>query len=554
MDTGADPLPKVGTEIDISMNELEWPQILINEIVEDIELSITEVEAQAEPVIMADSTEEPKEAAAEQPKEGAAEESKEAEPKEAEQPKEAEAAESKEEDRTNPIIDAPPPPLPTPVFSLGENYSRCYSGSRKARPLRERSQPSNKRQKTDAPKKGIKGKKHPKKSEPAEPPQPQPPVDPLVKLAQMSRLVTDMSPYYTHALISRIVFAKPQQPLYDFSGKTKPSVIKIIIPAPKNPATFLAVAHMRLQYFTGYVFEWEIRIAELAKEKPAFEQKNPLKFKFDKPTLFSTGSQVVKAARQLLIENQRVRWRFKWLVARWIAAKSRKRSIGADRDVNTLEPIPEEEQVKIVCMKTRCLYVFSGSALQKSVRACLEAQNMSIPSVKAPQNPFNNLPFTYGQMLEVYHQLLGWCFKKRKTIPSIIALYRETGFRPGWLQKIHHNFIQYRATHTFMRNDDTTNEFFLDNLENMLETYEQALHEFPNEILTKQRFRYWLSKDPTHYLLKCWRFLVGDFWYYEQTTNLIREHWRSDGSIINDIIILLKASESKLRNLLRDYR
>jgi hypothetical protein len=537
MDSCTDPPPKVGTEIDIPMNDLEYPQIVINEIVEDIELTNTMTSAPV-PLVVVDITEPIAEA-------------KEAEAKETEV-KEAEV-EAKEADGTNPILDAPTALTSNAPFCLGENYSRCYSGSRKARPLRDRSQPSNKRQKTEPPKKGVKRKNQAKKSKPVEPVQPQP-VDPLVRLAQMSRLVTDMSPFYTHALISRIVFAKPQEPLYDFSGKTKAGIVKIIIPAPKNHVTFLAAAHMRLQYFTGYIFEWEIRIAELAKEKPAFEQKSSLKFKFDKPTVFSTGSQVVKAARQLLITNQRVRWRFKWLVARWIAAKSRKRSIGADRDVNTLEPIPEEDQVKLVCMKTRCEYVFSGSALQKSVRACLEAQNMSIPSVKAPQNPFNNLPFTYGQMLEVYHQLLGWCFKKRKTIPSIIALYRETGFRPGWLQKIHHNFIQYRATHTYMRNDDTTNEFFLDNLENMLETYEQALHEFPPEILTKQRFRFWLSKDPTHYLLKCWRFLVGDFWYYEQTTNLVREHWRSDGSIINDIIILLKASESKLRNLLRDYR
>jgi len=515
------------------MNELEWPQIVINEIVEDIDLATTTTEQSAPHALDTEAA-----PAVEAPQ-------LEALP--------AEAVQAKTDDRTNPIIDMPTALTSTATFCLGENYSRCYSGNRKARPFRDRSQPSNKRQKTEPPKKGVKGKKSVKKSEPIEPP-PQP-VDPLVKMAQMNRLVTDMNPFYTHALISRIVFAKPQQPLYDFSGKTKPALIKIIIPAPKNSATFLAVAHMRLNCFTGYLFDWEIRIAELAKERPAFEQKNSsLKFKFDKPTLFSTGSQVVKAARQLLIQNQHVRWRFKWLVGRWIAAKSRKRSIGADRDVNTLEPIPEDEQVKIVCMKTRCEYVFSGSALQKSVRACLEAQNMSIPSVKAPQNPFNNLPFTYGQMLEVYHQLLGWCFKKRKTIPSIIALYRETGFRPGWLQKIHHNFIQYRATHTYMRNDDTTNEFFLDNLENMLETYTQALNEFPPEILTKQRFRFWLSKDPTHYLLKCWRFLVGDFWYYEQTTNLVREHWRSDGSIINDIIVLLKASEYKLSNLLREYR
>jgi hypothetical protein len=204
-------------------------------------------------------------------------------------------------------------------------------------------------------------------------------------------------------------------------------------------------------------------------------------------------------------------------------------------------------------MKTRSVYVFSGHTLLKSIRGNLESQNSSIPAIKAPQNPFTNLPFSYGQMLEVYHKLLGWCYAKRKPLPPIIALYRETGFRTGWLVKLHHNYVQYRATHAYIKNDDTNGEFFLDNLENMFETYVGAFRIDP-ELMTKQRFRFWLTKDPNHYLLKCWRYLVADFWYYEQTHNLVREHWRADAHIIHDIVVLLNASEQKLRNLLREYR
>ena len=37
-----------------------------------------------------------------------------------------------------------------------------------------------------------------------------------------------------------------------------------------------------------------------------------------------------------------------------------------------------------------------------------------------------------------------------------------------------------------------------------------------------------------------------DYWHYEQTSQLIREHWRSEGSIIYDLDVLVLASEKFL--------
>jgi hypothetical protein len=66
-----------------------------------------------------------------------------------------------------------------------------------------------------------------------------------------------------------------------------------------------------------------------------------------------------------------------------------------------------------------------------------------------------------------------------------------------------------------------------------------------------QRFAAWFKKDPTHYLIRAWRMIVADYWYYEQTGHLAREHWRSELSIVHDIDVLLKASEVFLRSALR---
>jgi len=46
------------------------------------------------------------------------------------------------------------------------------------------------------------------------------------------------------------------------------------------------------------------------------------------------------------------------------------------------------------------------------------------------------------------------------------------------------------------------------------------------------------------------RLIVADYWYYEQTNHLAREHWRTDACIVKDIDILLKASESILQRIL----
>ena len=378
------------------------------------------------------------------------------------------------------------------------------------------------------------------------------PVDPYIKLTRISRLLTDVNPYYNRALAHRNVFKKPEPTFLNKPSLADLTEIKIILPHPKTITTYLDIAHMRIEYFKGRIFDWEIYHGELCKEKSTFDYRTTV-LKKHEPNMFNTGPPFLRAVRELMRKNQNVRWLFKRLVALWIARKCRKRRIGADRDLITLEEIPQSEQIEIVCMSTRCIYTFTGHTLSRAVRSNLEAQNIAIPCVKTPLNPFTNIPFTYGQMVEVYYKLLGWCHSKRKGLPSIIALYRETGFRSGWLTKVHHNYIQYRATHAYIKNDDTSGEFFLDNLENLLDTFSLALAEFEPDILTKQRFRYWFSKDPNNYLLKNWRYLVADFWYYEQTHNLVREHWRSEDTIIQDMRTLIKASEYKLKNIIREY-
>jgi hypothetical protein len=94
--------------------------------------------------------------------------------------------------------------------------------------------------------------------------------------------------------------------------------------------------------------------------------------------------------------------------------------------------------------------------------------------------------------------------------------------------------------------DDITGEFFFENLEVMFDSFATYLTPYGSLIET-DNFRDWLNSDPTHYMLKNWKQLVCDYWHYKQSDHLIREHWRGEMTILYDIEILLKASDSILR-------
>jgi hypothetical protein len=147
-----------------------------------------------------------------------------------------------------------------------------------------------------------------------------------------------------------------------------------------------------------------------------------------------------------------------------------------------------------------------------------------------------------------------WCYKKRRPMPPIIALYRETNFNIFELAKFHNNYLQYKATNTLLLDGDITNGFFLENLAIMLEAYDSSLLDYAEEEISIARFKLWARFEQHNPLIKMWKQLIADYWYYEQTSILIRDGWRSDNDIIIDITVLLHASRYKLLNIYNEYR
>jgi len=378
------------------------------------------------------------------------------------------------------------------------------------------------------------------------PPQPPPSPETLAnKVAFYCRTLQNINPLVARERYIFHVYAKPKP--FTIRASTAPLEIRYLYPYRNTVINNEWLAHMHIQYFKGKHTEWCMKLAEMQGDRRNPFPKTEFGFKVPWPNPFIMTNDIVKEAQRLFDQNQVWRWSMKNLLRMWVYRKALRRIIGEDTDMITMEPIPPEEQCRVVCMQTRSIYIFSGSTLLKSMKSNIECQVAGIPEVKAPKNPFTNLPFTYGQMLELYNQLMIWCAKKGRPFPTSMSLYREVAFRPYLMIKLHHNYLQYRATIASFLDDDTRGTVFLENLDTILESYSHTMTNYNENTMSIQRFAAWLRRDPTHYLIRAWRLIVADYWYYEQTNHLAREHWRSELSIVHDIDVLLKASEHLLR-------
>ena len=354
------------------------------------------------------------------------------------------------------------------------------------------------------------------------------------------------NPFYVtskaHALVH---LHKP--PSFDkkFSGQIK--IIKPLTPIRTIENIF---AYRALINHSGSLFAWQVKLGQMDITGELFKlPKSRLKYR---KQIYNTN--IYNEAEAIFERNQWLRWQFKRILNAWLTKKSHKRIIGADCDLISGDPVLPQEQIKIISLKTRTVYVFSGHVLLKNTKTCLENQVGAIPTVKPPNNPFTNTAFTYGEIIEVHNQILAWCAKKGHAFPAILALYRDYKFKAYLLSRLNNNYLQLKAAETFILNDDINGDFFAEAMEALLEEYDDLLNvEFDTIIVSQQRFRFWNRIEPKHHLLITWKKFAAHFWYYKQTDQAPRENWHSYSSIYVDLVILIRASIPKLENLYKEF-
>jgi len=339
---------------------------------------------------------------------------------------------------------------------------------------------------------------------------------------------------------------------FDPCNTTKPGQIRVFLHKPPNPQDVLAIATQRLRRFSGTFQEWQVFLKDLQLDKDMFKSSFIFKSKPNRITEFNT--QIADAAQYIFQYNQHFRWIFKRAVGRWLHRRASSRVIGEDRDIITLEPVKPADRIAIICLITRSTYIYSAGSLLKSIISNLEIQVEAIPQPKQPINPYTNIPFTYAQMQNLYFELMMWCATNRKTIPPVLALYKESNFNPDLLSKIHHNYIQYRAGKNYFTREEDDEEFFIDNLKALLDAYEPLIRPAERPSINILKFKCWYKLDQNHYLMKQWKSLVSDYWYYTQTEHFSREYWTSENSVMMDVRTLLVASKNTLDTIIHMYR
>jgi hypothetical protein len=376
--------------------------------------------------------------------------------------------------------------------------------------------------------------------------------DPAEISKEIYQYLPDVNPYYAFPRIEQMSLIT-YKCIFSFIKNPSLSYINIIIPIDKK--NLLTVwTYNQIAYKSGTLFDWQVILGKLDINGTLFKfptkKRVYINNKKFKPIL---NSDIYEEACRVFSYNQWVRWQLKRIVNAWINKKCKLRVIGEDNDIITCEPIPKKDQVRIISVRNRTEYVFSGNVLLKTVKSCLDGQYASIPNIKTPRNPYTNTIFTYGEMNEVYNRILKWCAKKGKALPGIIGLYREHQFRNNLVLRIHNNYVQINATHNYILNDDITGEFFIETIQILLEDFSEQLFKDFDDVIGYQHFRLWNKIEPKHHLLLCWKKLAADFWYYKQTEQFPREHWKNESSILVDTIILLRASNDKLIYIINDY-
>ena len=371
--------------------------------------------------------------------------------------------------------------------------------------------------------------------------------DQFKEINEIISLFETENPFYvTSKAVALVRLKKPPS----FDKKTNDGKIRIIKPMSMTATIENLFAYRSLAHHEGTLFDWQVILGQMDFTGELFNlPKSSLKQ--TKP-IYNTN--IYSEAESIFEKNQWLRWQFKRLLNKWLTKKSHKRIIGADCDLITGDPVPPQEQIKVISITTRTVYIFSGHVLLKNTKTCLENQVGAIPTVKAPNNPFTNTPFTYGEIIQVHNEILAWCGKKGKAFPAVLALYRDYKFKNYLLSRVNNNYLQLKAAETYILNDDVTGEFFSEAIEGLLEEYEDLLNvEFDSIIVSLQRFLFWNRHDPKHYLLITWKKFAAHFWYYKQTEQAPRENWRSYNSIYVDLVILIRASMMKLENLYKEY-
>jgi hypothetical protein len=157
----------------------------------------------------------------------------------------------------------------------------------------------------------------------------------------------------------------------------------------------------------------------------------------------------------LLIREMRMRW----LVRKWITRVRERiytrRSVGADCDLYTTEPVPDDAAVHVRDRATRTRYTFHALTLCRSITSGLRHHSFGIPNPTSPKNPYTNIPWSYTQGMVITEQILMYCARHHVRIPRDVLSFRESDYCIRRYLTAHKRPLSILAAADFLKSDCT---------------------------------------------------------------------------------------------------
>jgi hypothetical protein len=215
------------------------------------------------------------------------------------------------------------------------------------------------------------------------------------------------------------------------------------------------------------------------------------------------------------VQEYKLRWAFRNVLNRWRIHYMDKRFKKEIDPITLADPVKE---VFVYDWSVKKKFVFDAKALSQVMETNLLYHEGGFALPKCPRNPWTNLPFTYLQLVSIYHQLhahgeLRWAFQT----------LRQYNFNKTTWQLYHHSTITLYGIKNSIRLLDTADA--RDLLEDFIFSKMDELH-LQSSSRIDTAYRQGLLRLPTH-------------WYIERFKHLAIMHYeayhfnRSKKHIIN---------------------
>jgi hypothetical protein len=286
-------------------------------------------------------------------------------------------------------------------------------------------------------------------------------------------------------------------------GKPEKGRIRWLFPRPE----LLTLEYALLTAYDRTVAEWDIFF---------MEQQKTTEFL---PSLsFPLYTHMLEEYRR----HMRVRWMFKKWINRVRTRNALRRCVGTT-DLYSLHPVPDHLAVRIVDYDSKSVYIFHVSTIHRCCVSSLLYSSYGIASPQIPKNPYTNLPWKYGQMLELCRQINTIYASLHAFSNPMLISYMLSDYNLKQFTAVNTQYLRIAAAESMFKNvsDPDSQETYLETLDGLFDQGVGCIQSGWTAVRAQIVLRT-LRAD----LLQRWDTLITASWIFD-TYNMPYKHFSS---------------------------